>query len=205
MMGAEGGTQLRTHMLTYGCSHLNPATSTLLITGSADNTLKLWEISTGKCLYSWEFTTAVKRVAWSEDDSQILAVTEARMGYRGAVRVFTINRSPESWTEQSAEPFRTITFSGPKATVAAFAPLDQYIVTGHENGKVALYYHDAKEPESGIDAELEEKSTEAHPGEVITDLQMSQDRTYFVTSAKDKCAKVGVDQHVMLRVLLPVC
>lgn len=35
-----------------------------LVTGAADNTMRLWEIATGKLLYTWEFLTAVKRVAW---------------------------------------------------------------------------------------------------------------------------------------------
>lgn len=47
------------------------ATSTYLLSGSADNTMKLWLIRTGECLQTWEFTTAVKRVAWSEDDSKV--------------------------------------------------------------------------------------------------------------------------------------
>lgn len=34
--------------------------------------MKLWLIKTGQCLQTWEFTTAVKRVAWSEDDSKVL-------------------------------------------------------------------------------------------------------------------------------------
>ena len=165
--------------------------------------MKLWEVATGKLLYTWEFNTAAKRVAFSEDGTQVLAVTEARMGFRGALQVFRLNRDAASWTEQDPKPIRTITFSGPKAVVAAFAPLDQYIVTGHENGKVALYYHDEKEPESGIDAELEENSVDAHSGELITDLQMSADRTYLVTSGRDKTAKVsrscfGSHTHVLL-------
>lgn len=112
------------------------------------------------------------------------------MGHRGALRTFVINRDPSSWTSQPKQPSRTITFSGPKATVAAWAACDEYIVTAHEDGKVALYYHDAKEPESGIDAELEEKSVLAHEG-IITDIQMSRDKTYFATSGKDKMAKVS--------------
>jgi translation initiation factor 3 subunit I len=88
--------------------------------------MRLWNVRTGQCIKTWEFPTAVKRVAWSEDDSkvsllvqtrapaflklkltlpcpagctpnQILAVTEQRMGHKGAVRVFEINReSPEA-------------------------------------------------------------------------------------------------------------
>jgi hypothetical protein len=44
--------------------------------------MKLWEVQTGKCLFTWEFPTAVKRVAFSEDDSLIACITEQRMGYR---------------------------------------------------------------------------------------------------------------------------
>ena len=68
------------------------AQSRFLVSGSADNTLRLWDIQSGKCLYSWEFPTAVKRVAFSEDDNQVVCVTEQRMGYQGAIRVFNINR-----------------------------------------------------------------------------------------------------------------
>ncbi len=62
----------------------------MIASGSADNTIKLWEIETGKCLKTWEFPTAVKRVSFSEDDSLLLGVTEQRMGYAGSVVVFPI-------------------------------------------------------------------------------------------------------------------
>lgn len=67
------------------------ATTTLLITGSADNTAKLWEVKTGRCLKTWEFKTAVKRVEFSEDDTMALCVTEERMGYSGSITVLPIN------------------------------------------------------------------------------------------------------------------
>jgi WD40 repeat protein len=67
------------------------ATSTLLATGSADNTVRLWNVQDGTCLHTWEFPTAVKRVEFSEDGSMLLAVTEQRMGHVGTVVVFPIN------------------------------------------------------------------------------------------------------------------
>lgn len=67
-----------------------------MVSGSADNTLKLWLVSTGKCLHTWEFPTAVKRVAFSDDDEQVVCITEQRMGHQGAIRVFNINREGES-------------------------------------------------------------------------------------------------------------
>ncbi|WFC99107.1 translation initiation factor eIF3 subunit [Malassezia yamatoensis] len=163
--------------------------SNLLVTGSADNQMRLWNVQTGQCLYVWEFPTAVKCVQFNRDGSELLSITEERSGHKGALRVFSINRDPDSWTNQSKEPTRTITFSGSKATVASFDALDKHIITGHESGKVALYAHDPEYPESGIDAELEEIYTNAHT-DTITDLQLGWDKTYLLTSSKDKSSKL---------------
>ena len=68
------------------------AQSRFLVSGSADNTLRLWSVQSGKCLYKWEFPTAVKSVAFNETDDQVVCITEQRMGYQGAIRVFNVNR-----------------------------------------------------------------------------------------------------------------
>jgi WD40 repeat protein len=70
----------------------NQAQSRFMVSGSADNTLRLWSVSTGKNLYTWEFPTAVKRVEFSDDDEQIVCITEQRMGHQCAIRVFNIDR-----------------------------------------------------------------------------------------------------------------
>jgi len=151
------------------------STSSMLVTGAADNTMKLWNVQTGECLYTWEFATAVKRVAFSEDDSKVLAVTEQRMGHKGAIRVFAISRDGP----QSSDPLVEIISSGAKATVAAFSALDRHIVAGHEDGIVSSF-----STKTGVlEAEREVHS------QTITDLQMSLDRTWFVTSSKDRTAK----------------
>ncbi|ORX40835.1 WD40-repeat-containing domain protein [Kockovaella imperatae] len=155
--------------------------SRYLVTGSADNTMRLWDVQTGKCLKVWEFLTAVKRVAWSEDDSMILSITEQRQGQQSMLRIYSINR--EDPTNQSNTPINEINIStyGPKATVALFAPLSDVIITGHESGKIAKY--DVKTGE-----EIQ-RTNESHFGE-ITDIQLSPDGTYFITSSKDKTAKL---------------
>ena len=112
-------------------------TTTLLATGAADNTIKIWDVRTGKCLKTWEFPTAVKRVEFSEDGTLLLAVTEQRMGHLGTVVVFPITVDVEA--EQVDEPLFTITFHESKATVAAWSYLNMYIITGHEDGRVSQY------------------------------------------------------------------
>jgi len=162
--------------------------SKFMVSGSADNTLKLWSVSTGKCLHTWEFPTAVKRVAFSDNDEQVVCITEQRMGYQGAIRVFNINREGEG-KNQSVEPAHMFNPIGSKATVCAFTYAPGLIVTGHESGKVALF--DVKTGDEVLNNER------AHM-DIVTDLQLSQDRTYFVTSSKDKTARIHDTKTLMV-------
>jgi translation initiation factor 3 subunit I len=182
------------------------AQTRFLVSGSADNSMKLWSVSNGKLLYTWEFPTAVKRVSFSEDGKQIVCVTEQRMGHQCAIRVFNIDGSGEGTKRQSPLPTDSLKLPdnlldsptpsteskepqsifypvGSKATVCTFASALQkhLILTGHESGKVALFdYRTGEEVSSNEKAHMD----------TITDLQMSKDRTYFITSSKDKTARV---------------
>jgi WD40 repeat protein len=70
---------------------------------------------------------------------------------------------------------------GSKVTVCAFTYTPGIIVTGHESGKVALF--DVKTGD-------EINSNERAHMDTVTDLQLSVDRTHFITSSKDKTARV---------------
>lgn len=72
---------------------------------------------------------------------------------------------------------------GSKAVVCAFAHRPDIVITGHESGKIALF--DAKTGD-------EIASNEHAHRDVVTDLQLSPDRSYFITSSKDKTARVGL-------------
>lgn len=142
--------------------------------------MRLWEVSTGKCLYVWEFPTAVKRVGWSSDDSKVVCITEERMGYSSFVRVFEINRDEPA--KQSKTPISEFTPTGSKPTVCCFSWDGESIITGHENGKIALW-----DMMSGDELE----SAKPH-SDTINDLQLSPDKSYFITASKDKTAKVSI-------------
>ena len=83
---------------------------------------------------------------------------------------------------ESTEPKYMFNPIGSKATVCAFTRQPNIIITGHESGKVALF-----NVKTGDEVDNNER---AH-GDVVTDLQMSKDRTYCVTSSKDKAARVS--------------
>lgn len=174
---------------------VDPST-TLLASGAADNTVRLWDVRTGKCVKVWDFNTAVKRVEFSEDGTQLLAVTEKRMGFLGTIVVFDIKIDIEA--EQTNERTLTITCDESKATVAGWSFLSKYIIAGHEDGSVSQY--DAKvhlsERWLGMNSKYRQtgellQNTQAHDVDLqVTDLQWAPDRTYFITSSKDKTAKV---------------
>lgn len=88
----------------------------------------------------WDFNTAVKRVEFNDDGTQLLAVTEKRMGFLGTIVVLDIKVDVEA--EQSDERALTITCDEAKATVAGWSYLSKYIIAGHEDGSVTQY--DAK-------------------------------------------------------------
>ena len=157
------------------------STSTFLVSGSADNQLRLWRVSTGECLKVWEFPTAIKRAAFSEDDSKILACTEARMGYSGRIAIMDVNYENDGKT-QADEPALSIDCSRSKAAVAGWTALDKYIVSAHEDGSICQW-----DPKDG---ELVNRVANVHEATVM-DMQMSQDRTYCLTASRDKTAKVG--------------
>ncbi|KAG5653759.1 translation initiation factor eIF3 subunit [Sphagnurus paluster] len=181
--------------------------SRFMVSGAADNTLRLWDVETGKCLFIWEFPTAVKRVAFKEDDSQVVCITEQRMGFQCAIRVFNINRDGDGTNRapdlfffvaiylltrprtESREPLYMFNPIGSKATVCAFTPTPNVIITGHESGKVALF-----NVKSGDEVNNNER---AH-SDVVTDLQMSKDGTYCVTSSKDKAARIHDTKNLMV-------
>jgi translation initiation factor 3 subunit I len=83
---------------------------------------------------------------------------------------------------ESEEPEHMFHPIGSKATVCAFTYTPNLVLTGHESGKVALF-----DVVSGTEVLNNER---AHM-DVVTDLQLSSDRSYFITSSKDKTARVS--------------
>lgn len=145
---------------------------------------------------------------FSEDGTQLLAVTEKRMGYLGTIVVFDIKIDVDA--EQSSEPAMTITCDESKATVAGWSYLSKYIIAGHEDGSVSQYDGKVRQRynhQGGItditqSGELLDNYPAHEDGMQVTDLQWAPDRTYFITASKDKTAKVVLSHYFRIPVRL---
>ncbi|KAL9088013.1 MAG: hypothetical protein Q9165_006354 [Trypethelium subeluteriae] len=154
-------------------------TTTLLASGGADDTMRLWDVKTGKLLKTWDFHSSIKRVEFNEDGTKLLGVTEKRQGAVSSIVVYDITVDVDA--KQPDEHSLRIVCQESKATVAGFSYLSKFIISGHEDGTVTQW---------SMKDGLEELGATVHENEPITDLQWSPDRTYFITSSKDKTAKL---------------
>lgn len=172
--------------------------SDLCATGSADLTIKLWKVETGECVHTWDMPTPVRRVAFSPDNRRLLAVTDQVMGQIGTITVFDVNYDSKA---QSSEPSLIIKTreDAKKVTIAGWSANGDYIIAGHEDGYISKYDGQTGEFIATVQAHgihNEEKVVS------ITDIQFcNEDRSYFITASKDKCATlIDVKEMKILKV-----
>ncbi|QPG74306.1 hypothetical protein FOA43_001632 [Brettanomyces nanus] len=186
--GERIGT-LNGHKGTIWSIDVDPETD-YVTTASADFTGKLWKAQSGECIYTWNFDAPAKRVEFSPDGNKVFFITDEVMGQIGTIKIFDIDHSKN---EQSSTPVLEIKNDkgvSERFSVAAWGYGGLTIVAGHANGKLSKW--DAK--------------TGAFLGGVkphdllVTDIQTSPDKTYFITSSKDKSAKLfDVDKLELLK------
>jgi translation initiation factor 3 subunit I len=153
------------------------------VSGSGDNTARVWAVNGGKQIGRIDTETAVRAVALAQGDRFLAIVTDATMRKSAKVLVYEF---------PSLKLVCTIDCGGDdtvKPTVVAFSDCNEFIVTGHQDGSLCLW-----DWASGTDAESSpitspSKKSQVH-SDVIRDLQMSQDRSYFITASRDNTAKI---------------
>ena len=109
--------------------------SSKMMTGSADNSCRLWNVSNGKCIFKWETKTAVRVVGISMGDQLGFYITDATMGHLSKIFIISL-------TDFSDQPLQVITISGSKATTGSWVGLNEMIYTGHDDGGITVW--DAK-------------------------------------------------------------
>ncbi|CAL9735379.1 eukaryotic translation initiation factor 3 subunit I [Monosporozyma servazzii] len=155
------------------------------VTGSADYSIKIWNVSNGENVFTYQSPVPVKCVEFSPCGNYFLAILDSVMGYPGSINVYKLERdsTTKEITNFIEEPIQTInTQEGlVTATVAGWSTNGKFIIAGHKDGNISKY-----DVENNYQFVTSFKLHESN----ISDLQFSPDRTYFITSSRDSNARI---------------
>lgn len=151
--------------------------TTKVLTGSADNTCKMWDCETGRNLSTIEMKNGVRTCGFSYSGNLIMYTTDKTMGMQCEIHIFDARDASQMKTGES---LNVVPISGPKITSAIWGPYEDYIITGHEDGRICHY--DYKNGETLNDIYEHSKQ--------INDLQLSLDMTMLISASKDTTAKL---------------
>jgi len=150
--------------------------NTTLITGAADNSIRMWDVETGKQIGMIQTNTAVRTCNFSYGGNAICFTTDKQMKYTCDIVLV----DPRNFRLEEAICKSSIPTAGPKVTSMVWSNLDENIVTGHDNGDIVLW--EARD--------FKKISIKSEHNGTITDLQKNKDGTMLVSSSKDNLAKL---------------
>ncbi|XP_031783034.1 eukaryotic translation initiation factor 3 subunit I [Nasonia vitripennis] len=165
------------HSGSVWCIDVNWDT-TRLISGSGDNTLRLWDVETGKQLSFLEKKSPVRCCSFSFSGNLAVFATDKSMGQNCEMFVMDV-RSPEPVFSPEDNVCRNV-LEGSRISSLLWGALDETLITGHENGELNIW--DSRTGKKSYDAQ-------GHQGQ-INDMQFNKDGTMFVTASKDYSAKL---------------
>ncbi|KAK3023128.1 hypothetical protein RJ639_043967 [Escallonia herrerae] len=110
--------------------------STRLITGSADQTAKLWDVQTGAQLFSFNFDSPARAVDFSVGDKLAVITTDPFMELPSSIQVKLIAANPSDQTGESV-----LTIKGPQGRInrAVWGPLNKTIISAGEDAVVRIW------------------------------------------------------------------
>ncbi|KAL0435229.1 UNVERIFIED_CONTAM: Eukaryotic translation initiation factor 3 subunit I [Sesamum radiatum] len=154
--------------------------STRLITGSADQTAKIWDVKTGIPFYTFYFDSPARSVDFAVGDKLAAITTDAFMGLPSAVHIKQIARDPE---DQSGES--VLILKGPQGRInrAVWGPLNRTIISAGEDSVIRIW-------DSETGKLLKESEKEDGHKNTITSLSKSTDGSFFITGSLDRSAKL---------------
>ncbi|XP_061399378.1 eukaryotic translation initiation factor 3 subunit I [Musca vetustissima] len=160
-------------------------TTSKLITGSGDMTTKLWDVEHGTVIASIPTKSSVRTCNFSYSGNQAAYSTDKAMGQNSELFIIDVRNADSSLSDQT--PILRIPMLQSKITSMLWGPLDETIITGHDNGQISIW---------DIRKGREVNSVNDHTAG-INDMQMYKDGTMFVTASKDNTAKLFDSESLM--------
>jgi len=149
-----------------------------LLTGSSDTTCKLWQVETGKELFSFQHKAMVRSVGFSHGERMILTVQDSSFSQQATLFIYNLK---EDLKEQEEAPVRSM-FEPEmkKQNVALWGNLNQTVISGGDDGAIRVW-----DVETGKQVN---KITDHK--KAVNSIQYSKDHTMFITASADHSAKL---------------
>jgi len=155
--------------------------STLLLSGAADRTVRLWDVESGKQLFNFSHNITVRCVAFSEGDHRFLATTDQIMKFAPEINVYKLQ---EDYREQERSKNPIIQIPGPnpnqKITKAIWGWHNETIISSNSDGTIRMY---------SVDRGKELQCIQAHKNSIMS-IQYDKWRSVFITAGKDGYSKL---------------
>ncbi|KAD1124719.1 hypothetical protein E3N88_43255 [Mikania micrantha] len=162
--------------------------STRLLTGSADQTAKLWDVQSGTQLFTFNFDSPARAVDFSVGDKLAVITTDPFMGLTSAIHVKRIAADSDDQVADSV-----LVLKGPQGRInrAVWGPLNKTIISAGEDAVIRIW-----DTETG--KLLQENEKEIGHKKTITSLAKSIDCSHFLTGSLDKSAKLWDSRSLTL-------
>ncbi|KAH0564065.1 eukaryotic translation initiation factor 3 subunit I-like [Cotesia typhae] len=155
------------------------------MSGSGDNTLRLWDCQTGKEISQIQTNSSVRTCAFSFSANMAVYSTDKALGHQ--CEMFIIDtRNVDSMLAEGSAIIR-IPINGPRISSILWGALDETIITGHEDGEINIW---------DVSTGKKLNSQKGHKS-LINDMQFNKDGTMFITASKDHTAKLFDSESLM--------
>ena len=103
------------------------------MTGSSDSSAKLWEVETGRCLFTFKYQAPCRAVSFSIDEHLAALSTDPFMSTTPAINIVRISEDP---SEQSDEVVQQLTGFSKRINRVTFTDLNGVLMSAGEDGIV---------------------------------------------------------------------
>ncbi|XP_067002622.1 eukaryotic translation initiation factor 3 subunit I [Anabrus simplex] len=162
--------------------------TTRFMSGAADQCLRIWDCSNGKEIGKVGANSSVRTCLFSYSANMAVYSTDKQYGHQCEMFIIDVRNADES--VGSAAPIMRIPIPGAKITSLVWGTLDEFVVTGHEDGELNQW--DIRVGKKLASNNDHKKS--------INDMQLNKYGTMFITASKDHTAKLfDIDSLMCLK------
>lgn len=151
--------------------------TTRLLTGSADCSVKLWDVQSGNELFSWAHKSGIRSVGFAHGERMFLAASDTTFSQQPTIFIYNL---VEDLSKQETEPVRAMFGNTGKICDALWGCLNQTVISGSDDGSVRVW-----DVETGT--EILKVIDHKKP---INSIQFSHDQSMIITASSDYTSKI---------------